>query len=46
MTSDECAGQRKHKRDRDEKNMAVDVEKDAEPAATPSEIRHKLWGVK
>ena len=46
VTSDECAGQRKHKRDRDEKNMAVDVEKDAEPAATPSEIRHKLWGVK
>tara|TARA_Y100000310_G_scaffold310839_1_gene356508 strand:+ start:11077 stop:11940 length:864 start_codon:yes stop_codon:yes gene_type:complete len=36
ITSNECAGQRRQKRDRDEKLMAVDVEKDATSNTTPS----------
>ena len=35
-TSKECAKQRKQKRDRDEKHMAIDVEKDSVSSTTPA----------
>jgi len=40
ITSKECAKQRKQKRDRDEKHMAVDVEKDSESQTDPT----NAWG--
>ena len=44
LTSKECAKQRKQKRDRDEKHMAVDVEKDSESQSDTTEAWGNLQG--
>jgi len=43
MTSKDCANQRKHKRNRDEKNMVADIVKDSEPVEASTE-REDPWG--
>jgi hypothetical protein len=43
ISSKECADQRKHKRNRDEKNMVADIVKDSEHVETSTEHRSP-WG--
>ena len=42
MTSKDCANQRKHKRNRDEKNMVADIVKDSEPVESSTD--GNPWG--